>query len=370
MDTSNVIPITAKGNNVEDVEKPFPRLRFAGRSIKDREWAVLNRIPLRHVSILSGDGGIGKSLLSLQLAVATVLGKDWLGNMPEQGPAIYFSAEEDGDELHRRLTDMARHYHVTIDELEERGLIIYSRAGGDAIMGMPIKDGNSIKPTALYDQIYRAAQQFHPKIIILDALADIFGGNENDRAQVRSFITLLRRLAMETRTAVLVVAHPSQQGQMNGKGYSGSTAWHNSPRGRIYCYYPVAKDKDDKHPNDFYVDVMKCQYGPPADGPRLVRYENGVIVPVKVLPTLDSKVRAEKAKDTFLRLLKRYAEDDRPVTEARACSVFADDPAASDFTLKELKKAQAALFAEKKVHVVMKGKSGHAKRWLEAVPMM
>jgi hypothetical protein len=42
-----------------------------------RAWAVLDRIPLRQPTLLSGEGAIGKTIIALQLSVAHVIGRDW-----------------------------------------------------------------------------------------------------------------------------------------------------------------------------------------------------------------------------------------------------------------------------------------------------
>src|ERR1700730_8818948 len=54
---------------------PAPPLRgiipskFKGVEIPRRKWIVPNYIPDESVTMLSGDGGIGKSLIAMQLAV-------------------------------------------------------------------------------------------------------------------------------------------------------------------------------------------------------------------------------------------------------------------------------------------------------------
>ena len=62
--------------------------------------------------------------------VATVAGKEWLGNLPEKGPVILVSAEDDLDEMHRRLAaDVAR---LGIDLADLPDLHLVSLAGHDA----------------------------------------------------------------------------------------------------------------------------------------------------------------------------------------------------------------------------------------------
>jgi hypothetical protein len=41
-------------------------------SMPKREWTVENRIPARTVTLLSGDGGVGKTILGLHLSTATL----------------------------------------------------------------------------------------------------------------------------------------------------------------------------------------------------------------------------------------------------------------------------------------------------------
>src|SRR5262245_773223 len=96
-------------------DKPLPFIDMStwdDVSAPPRHWLVHDRIPRRQPTILSGHGEAGKSTLLLQLLCATVLGRDWIGLLPEPGPAIYFGAEEEEDELHRRfepiLSTMAR----------------------------------------------------------------------------------------------------------------------------------------------------------------------------------------------------------------------------------------------------------------------
>ena len=48
--------------------------------------------------------------LLLQLAVAHVLGKDWLRSLPEKGPVLLVNCEDDEGELVRRLQPILKHY--------------------------------------------------------------------------------------------------------------------------------------------------------------------------------------------------------------------------------------------------------------------
>ena len=80
-----------------------------GVPVPARDWAVRDRIIRRAVTVLSGEGGIGKSILIMQLCCAHVLARDWFGQLPEPGPVIYLNAEDDERELHFRLEAIRAH---------------------------------------------------------------------------------------------------------------------------------------------------------------------------------------------------------------------------------------------------------------------
>src|SRR5262245_35611951 len=82
--------------------------------IPEREWAILNRVPLKQAGLFSGEGGTGKSIIELMKDVSHVAGKDWFGSLPAPGPAFYIGAEDDERELHIRLAAIAKHYRVTL----------------------------------------------------------------------------------------------------------------------------------------------------------------------------------------------------------------------------------------------------------------
>ena len=102
----------SKANNAkhetksDNVRLELPIIDIARDPIPPRDWAVRDRIPARNVSLLSGEGAIGKSILLLQLAASTVLARDWIG-MPEPGPVMYLSCEDDEAEVRRRLEAIA-----------------------------------------------------------------------------------------------------------------------------------------------------------------------------------------------------------------------------------------------------------------------
>jgi hypothetical protein len=95
--------------------------------VPKREWTVENRIPARTVTLLSGDGGVGKTILALHLSVAIVLGRDWIGTLPEPGPVLAICCEDEEPELHRRLARVVQHCGGSFADLAGLHLICADR---------------------------------------------------------------------------------------------------------------------------------------------------------------------------------------------------------------------------------------------------
>jgi RecA-family ATPase len=352
---SPACPVWAPGALIEQIESPslpFINVRaWHNQPVPAREWCVLNRIPMRNVTLFSGEGAIGKSIVSLQLAVAHALGQDWLNSMPEPGPAMVVCCEDDEHELQRRLSDILRHHGASFADLKDMHIV--SMAGRDALMAVPDRSG-LIRPTKLLEQLVTAGRDIRPKLIVLDNSADVFGGNENDRAQVRQFIGILRGLAIAANTGVVLTSHPSLTGQNSGSGLSGSTAWHASVRSRLYMRRAATEKDEEPDPNLRVIEVMKSNYGPVGEIINM-RWKDGVFVPVTSMGNFDRRAAEQADEDLFLKLLDRWQEQGRSVSDKSAANnyapkMFATDPDGKG-KRKALTDAMARLFAAGKIKV-------------------
>ena len=216
--------------------------------LPDREWAVRDRIPLRQTSLISGEGGAGKSNVTLHLCVAHPLARDWLLSVPEPGSSIFMDAEDTEAEIHIRLGDILKYYGLTYAEAVKGGFHLLSFAGKDAVLATASRNGK-VEPTALsIRKLLQAAGDIKPKMIGIASAANVFAGNESDRAQVQQFVGLLTRIAIFSNGSVKLVTHPSLTGIASDTGLSGSTQWHNAVRAR--CYLKSIKPESGEQPED------------------------------------------------------------------------------------------------------------------------
>jgi RecA-family ATPase len=325
---------------------------WEGLPVPERQWAILDRVPDGEVTLLSGEGAIGKSLILKQAAVATVAAKDWLGTMPAPGPVVYVTAEEKVDELHYRLHNITGHYGVRFADLGD--LHIRSMKGEDTVLAHPDRNG-IIRPTPLFERLFLAVLAIKPCWVGLDPAANLFAGNENDRSHVQQFIALLTRIAVQGNTAVVLVSHPSLTGINTGSGLSGSTAWHNSVRSRLYLKKAATEKGEEPDPNLRVLEVMKSNYGPPAEALTL-RWKDGLFLPVAAPGSLERMAREQKVDDLFLKLLDRSTEQGRNLSDKKtahtyAPSRFVSEPEAKadHISKRELAEAMERLFRAGKI---------------------
>jgi RecA-family ATPase len=298
---------------------------LAARNPQPRAWHVEGLIPARTVTLLGGDGGTGKSLIALQLAASTAAARPWLGLPVTAGRAVYVSAEDDREELHRRLADIARAEGIAFDDLER--LTLRSLAGEDALLAHAQKNG-TLSPTPLFRDLDQRLGDEVPALLVLDTLADLFPGNENDRTQARQFVGMLRGLAIRHDCTVLMLAHPSQSGLNSGSGTSGSTAWNNSVRSRLYLDR-VRDEGYEADPDARTLMTKKANYGR-TGGEIALRWQHGVFIAQEAETGLDRMAATAKAERVFLKLLRLFADQGRRVNSKGgpnyAPKVFAGHP--------------------------------------------
>lgn len=363
----------AKGNGLAEAAQEPPKFRriinpadWEGLPVPPREWIVPGYIPHKTVTLLSGDGSVGKSLLALQLAAGRALAREWIGLMPEPGRTLILSAEDDADEMHRRLEDIRKFYGARMTDLT--GMQLVDLVGEDSILGALTK--GQIEPTLMYHALDACLTEWQPDLTILDVLADMFSGDENSRPQSRQFIGLLKRLGRNHACAILLLAHPSLTGLNTGTGTSGSTGWNNAVRSRLYLQTAKASDGTEPNKNLRTLEGKKSNYGE-AGGKITLEWKNGLFVPLQGETGLDKLAAEAKADDVFLTLLKRFNGQGRNAADRKGTSyapaLFAKEPDNHGNSKEQFEDAMRRLFKDSKIHIVDIGRKSKPSRTLMPV---
>jgi RecA-family ATPase len=330
---------------------------FQDQPVPERRWLVSGWIVSGHVVALYGDGGIGKSLLALQLMTSCATGRSWLGLKTEPCKVFGLFCEDDADELKRRQREINRAYGIDYRDL--KGMVWLCRVGEDNLLMRFAGEGGGFQTKLLRDLV-NYLTEYKPGLIVIDTAADTFGGNENIRGQVRQFIaTALGGLAKASGATVLLLAHPSRSGLQTGSGDGGSTAWNNSVRARLYLQR-VDSGGPTQGLGDRVLSRKKSNYGP-VDGEAIpLAWKDGAFVPMGSSDAASALVARAEWQEAFLAALDDVSAQgswvSRSVNSARyAPRVMALMPAAQNLSEAQLKAVMDDLVANGRLREVEDG---------------
>lgn len=315
--------------------KRLPFLDIAaweGVSAPQQQWVLEQWLPEGQATYLTGPGSAGKSLLGQQLATAVALGVPFMG-VPTVGcPTLYITCEDGGDALHLRQEGICRALNTSPASLDGK-LFLASLAGkvGNELatfhkQGEPDEFGRvepTIQASALFRAIERRAIGNDVGLIVLDNVAHFFAGNENIRNEVAAFMALLNGLAMRISGAVLLIGHPNKAGD----SFSGSTAWENQVRSRLFLESVKEEDGSVLDRDARVLRREKSNYA--RNGAELhFRWHDWAFVREDDLPdserhNLTDTLQASADNETFLRCLDERNRQERPVSESPASRTYA-----------------------------------------------
>lgn len=312
----------------KQAESPPQRLRIhwaelALQEPPERSWAEPGWMGYGHVTLLAGAGGIGKSLVAQQWLSSLVLGRRFLDDSEtEPIRMLGWFCEDDRDELWRRQIAISKHLRVGLEKFEDN-LIIEPRLGFDNALASDIY--GQLMFTPLMKELEAQVNDYKAQVVVLDNIAQLYGGKENDRHQVTAFINKLTGIMRGC--AILLLGHPAK---MQGSEYSGSTAWEASVRTRLYLgdTLPDEKkqadglDEEPIDPNVRYLARRKANYS--AKDWRRFNFQDGVLIPDEVAVTggIFDSIRKGNAEKVVLTALARLHTMDVLATESTASPQF------------------------------------------------
>jgi RecA-family ATPase len=296
-----------------------------GQATKPREWLIEDWLPRGAITSYYGPGGVGKSLTALQAAIAISMGLPFFGIKTEQAPVLGVFCEDDAHELHRRLVSCCKSMSVDIAELTNLhwsarcGEGFEGGSAGNIIARIDKATGILVK-MPLYTQIKKTALDLGAKLVILDNISHIFGGNENERADVTQFLNLLNDLAQAIGGAVLLIGHTAKA---EGSEYSGCTAWNNDIRSR-WLIKKAAPDEDDDNDalnNARVLGKLKANYSTEED--IIILWDDGafkreIAAAGNFVDAIERRHREKKAEEAFLACLDKLTEQGRNVSHSEA----------------------------------------------------
>ncbi|MFL5337957.1 MAG: AAA family ATPase, partial [Geminicoccaceae bacterium] len=209
--------------------RPISWPEMPGRYAPPRRFVAKGSIPYGCVTSFYGQGGIGKSMAAQLLATAVVSRRYWLGIETERCKVLALFCEDDRNELWRRQEQINATLGVRMADIGD--FLPDARTGQENVLA---HGRDVLQTTGLYEQIAAAVAELKPGLVILDNIAQMFAGSENDRAHVTQFVNYLARFARDGDCAVVLLGHVAKA---EGSECSGSTAWDAAVRSRRLLAY-------------------------------------------------------------------------------------------------------------------------------------
>jgi RecA-family ATPase len=198
---------------------------------------------------------------------------------------LHYSAEDGKKRLGHRMRKLLANLSLEQRDTVRENLRLVDASELGVLYGEQVKHGDKqhfkfLGETGDYYNLQKMTEAFDADVVVVDGASDTYDGNEIAKREVRAFIKLLKLLHPKRRIAVLLLVHidrASARGHLtNDDGYSGSAAWHNSCRRRLYLQKQVTKDEEgDVIDESMVLKVMKNQDGPVAADIELLRDEHG-----------------------------------------------------------------------------------------------
>lgn len=172
------------------------------QAVPDTDWVVEDLIEAGVVTVLAGDAGLGKSFISMAMALA-VSGDDdeFMGlKVKKHGPVIYVDEENAPTLVIQRLAALGRdaEKHKRLEYLNYAGVNLYSEPG----------------------LLLEEALDIEPALVVIDSQGSATVGSEENSNDdmTRVFRNGFRPLARETGAAVVVLHHTPKDGNGAPRG--------------------------------------------------------------------------------------------------------------------------------------------------------
>jgi hypothetical protein len=260
--------------------KLMPKLHSAASIFKGKpppvNWLVERIFPMGKLIALASPPGVGKSFLMLDLALQVTMPTtstllwdqtrySFGGRVVARGKVVIISAEDDQNELHRRL------YSLLDDKPMPEDLLIMSLPdqGFFTVVTGNQRTGMSATPEwiSLKEEILKLKDVV---LVIVDTLQAVSAGDLNAAEIAQAMMNELGEVANQSGSAVIVLHHLTKKAGAEATGPLSAQAGMDAIRGSgaiagsvraAYCLYPHPQGRDICKALDVRYEENKVVYG-------------------------------------------------------------------------------------------------------------
>jgi hypothetical protein len=189
-----------------------------------QRWLIEELWGTSAVGVIGGAPKCAKTWLGLDMALSVATGTACLGKyaVPERGPVLIYLAEDALTAVRERIEGMARHRGLDLSQVEIH------------VITAPVLRLDRDPDRA---RLSETARGLRPKLLLLDPLVRLHGGDENNAGEVAQLLAYFRWLQRQLDLSVLLVHHTRKSaagGVAAGQGLRGSSDIHAFGDSNLY----------------------------------------------------------------------------------------------------------------------------------------
>lgn len=223
-----------------------------------QQFLLAPLMPLGTVGLLFGPGGVGKSLVALDLCLAVATRARATGNLggitgplggtvpaAAAGASVFLTLEDDRAEVHRRTASLdpggmrlhAPCYVIPAIDLPAFDPALVTADGRSAAL-------TEFAKTGIDELLHNVAQASgHPvRLLVLDPAGDFINADENDATFVKLLMRRLREAAARHRCTIILLGHVAKAMDADAPSMRGSSAWVANSRFAYAIWGPSAEE--------------------------------------------------------------------------------------------------------------------------------
>jgi hypothetical protein len=183
---------------------------FDESAIPPRPWMIPGVMLRGYTHMLVAPGGSGKSLFTLQLAIAMATGDQWGEWTPRKRfRSLVINVEDDLHEQRRRLAAARRVMEPDAEKL--RGMIHLTDDTQSIVVAKMDPHSKSVVATPLVAGLRKFIEQHKIDALIVDPFAETFEGDENSNSEIKWAMKVWRdEIARPCNCAVYLVHHTTK----------------------------------------------------------------------------------------------------------------------------------------------------------------
>ena len=185
-------------------------------AVKERDdWLVEDMLFRGDLTLLVGKEAVGKSFIAIDLATCLATGRRWAGQNVRQCGVLYLALEGERGIAQRFIAQVEKHK----TDFKNQGIPL---AFGNPTLDLCHPNAEEVLLNAISD--FKADFNRTPGLIIIDTLAQAFGGDENSSEFMRACLKSLKAVTRKTGITFLLIHHFGKDRKNGPRGHSSLAA--------------------------------------------------------------------------------------------------------------------------------------------------